>query len=57
MAVKILLNSLKNKESINFLLLAFVVVVIPFKINIGNFALILAFVFNVFFLEDNFTSF
>ena len=53
MAVKILLNSLKNKESINFLLLAFVVVVIPFKINIGNFALILAFVFNVFFLKPS----
>lgn len=53
MAVKILLNSLKNKESINFLLLAFVVVAIPFKINIGNFALILAFAFNIFFLKPS----
>lgn len=53
MAVKILLNSLKNKERVNFLLLAFVVVAIPFKINIGNFALILAFVFNVFFLKPS----
>lgn len=53
MAIKILLNKLKNKENVNFLLLAFVVVAIPFTINIGNFALILAFAFNIFFLKPS----
>ena len=53
MKVKSFLEDSKKREKVNFYLLAFIVIAIPFKINVGNIALIIAFAFNIVLLKPS----